>query len=232
MIMKLYNETVYGGALICQSPKSSYDFEGWSELQGKPPIIFHHCEGAEQRMKASPSWMNPEEVVVVRDYLEKLADMPEPPKPEDVGIISPYRLQCESLRLMCQGEEFPASVGTTEQFQGQERRIIIISTVRSKKKDEVSRDLRFALGFVGSYKRSNVALSRAKALVILVGNLNLLSMDEHWNQVIRIAHRLGCCRGNFELSKVEVVDDGIHVAQGHQAEAAAEAAGRPWRELM
>ena len=117
-------------------------------------------------------------------------------------------------------------------FQGQERRIIIISTVRSRKKNEVSKDLRFALGFVGSCKRSNVALSRAKSLVILVGNLNLLSMDEHWNKVIRIAQGFGCCRGNFELSKVEVVDDGsIRVAQRHQ-EAEAEAASRPWREQL
>ena len=60
-------------------------------------------------------------------------------------------------------------VGSTEMFQGQERRVIIISTVRSSK-EWVTSDQRHNLGFLANPKRYNVAVTRAKALLIVVGN--------------------------------------------------------------
>ncbi|CAE8633933.1 unnamed protein product [Polarella glacialis] len=232
-IAKLYNETVYGGILQCASPSTSYDMLSWPgcsvDLDGnRQPVIFHHIESQESRTKGSPSWVNQGEVLQVRAYLRQLVAFGI--SPQDVGIISPYQLQCKRLRIMCGGEEFPAQVGTTELFQGQEKRIILISTVRSRCLSEVPQDLRFALGFVGSYKRSNVAMSRARSALILVGNLRLLSMDAHWNAVIRIAKRRGyCCGADFVLQQPRVVDDGVHVAQ--QAGANEEAVGRPWRDF-
>ena len=56
--------------------------------------------------------------------------------PKEIGIISPYRRQVQKIRMLLEKKKIKDSkditVGSTEEFQGQERRIIIISTVRSK----------------------------------------------------------------------------------------------------
>ena len=65
-------------------------------------------------------------------------------------------------------------VGSTEEFQGQERRVIIVSTVRSSP-EYVYTDNQYKLGFLKNPKRFNVAITRAKALLIVVGNPHILS---------------------------------------------------------
>ena len=65
------------------------------------------------------------------------------------------------------------TVGTTEEFQGQERKVIILSTVRSSP-EYVNIDTQYRLGFLADSKRFNVAITRAQALLIVVGNPRIL----------------------------------------------------------
>ncbi|CAE7206629.1 mov10b.2 [Symbiodinium sp. CCMP2456] len=231
-IMHIYNITMYGGMLQCSCPASSYDMTHWSRCSlgavgTRHPVIFHHVCGSEARESTSPSWSNPDEVEVLRTYVQELSAMGVPAT--DVGIITPYQLQCKRLRLMCKTEQFPALVGTTEQFQGRENRIILISTVRSRQENEVPMDLKFALGFVGNEKRSNVALSRARSMLVLVGNLRLLSADSHWNKIIRLAAERGYCSGQpFELQRPWIIDGrASQTASGAEQELVS----RPWLRL-
>lgn len=54
-------------------------------------------------------------------------------KQSDIGIVSPYRLQCEMIRITCKSNRLDQiTVGTVETFQGQERKVIIASTVSSQ----------------------------------------------------------------------------------------------------
>lgn len=54
-------------------------------------------------------------------------------EPSDIGVISPYRLQCEFIRIICERNGFKdITVGTAEKFQGLERKVIIASTVSSR----------------------------------------------------------------------------------------------------
>ena len=79
-------------------------------------------------------------------------------------------------------------VGSVECFQGQERRVILLSTVRAEQ-DKVSEDIRYNLGFVANPRRFNVALTRAKALLIVVGSPSVLSMDkDHWLPFLKYCH--------------------------------------------
>ena len=74
----------------------------------------------------------------------------------------------------------------TYRVQGQERRVIIISTVRSNP-EYVQMDNQYKLGFLRNPKRFNVAITRAKALLIIVGNPHILSQDDDWMSLIKFA---------------------------------------------
>ncbi|NWY03235.1 SDE3 helicase, partial [Nothoprocta ornata] len=74
-------------------------------------------------------------------------------------------------------------VGSVEEFQGQERRVVLISTVRSCSA-YLRLDDTFQLGFLKNPKRLNVALTRAKALLIVVGNPAVLGKDPHWRRFL------------------------------------------------
>lgn len=92
----------------------------------------------------------------------------------DIGVITPYSLQVKDLRILCdkQFENRNVKIGSVEEFQGQERKIIIISTVRSKRKN-IANDEKYGLGFIKNGRRMNVAISRAR----YVDNLAFAAMD-------------------------------------------------------
>lgn len=75
-------------------------------------------------------------------------------------------------------------IGTVEEFQGQERQIILVSTVRTEA-THFNSDTKFGLGFLQCEKRLNVAISRARALLVVFGNENLLKKDPRWEFLIK-----------------------------------------------
>lgn len=90
----------------------------------------------------------------------------------DVGVISPYRAQVQYMRQLVSKSEFfkpyrhLVTVNTVDGFQGQERDVIVISLVRSNSKGEI--------GFLGDLRRMNVAITRARMKVIILGNVDTL----------------------------------------------------------
>jgi hypothetical protein len=85
-------------------------------------------------------------------------------------------------------------VGSTELFQGQERRVILISTVRSSP-DFIGFDTKHNLGFLDNPKRFNVAVTRACSLLVIVGNPAVLATDPHWGELLRLCLRRGAYTG-------------------------------------
>ncbi|KAG4069886.1 hypothetical protein HA402_009593 [Bradysia odoriphaga] len=132
------------------------------------------------------SSFNSAEVNYVMEFVAKLMQSTTYTIHEcDIGIVSPYRLQCNIIRKRCQRNGYGnILVGSAEQFQGQERKIMIISTVRSGSGK---------LGdFVKNPQRFNVMITRAKSLLIVVGNPDLLSQDENWSKFIKFCLWSGC----------------------------------------
>ena len=90
----------------------------------------------------------------------------------DVGIISPYRAQVQYLRQLVRKSEFfkpfrsLISVNTVDGFQGQERDIIVISLVRSNDEGQI--------GFLRDLRRMNVAITRARMKLIILGDRHTL----------------------------------------------------------
>ena len=72
--------------------------------------------------------------------------------------------------------------------------VIIISTVRSNP-EYLEHDAKFNLGFLNDAKRFNVAITRAKALLVVIGNGNILCQDESWNDWLQFCKTNGCISG-------------------------------------
>nr|CAD7396432.1 unnamed protein product [Timema poppensis] len=177
-----------------------------SEDQGPPAIVFQGIRGRNLQEGNCPSWFNPQEVVQTIYYIKKLyaAGL----SPDDIGIITPYQRQVQELHsVMSSLSELEAlpKIGSVEEFQGQERRVIILSTVRSMV-DYVKLDVRHALGFIASPKRLNVALTRAKALLIILGNPHVLGTDPYWRYVLSYIVAHGGYTGCNMPSQFECID--------------------------
>lgn len=91
------------------------------------------------RFPKFPSSFNMEEVNAVMDFIVELL---QPDKCQvtqsDIGVVSPYKRQCKVLRQRCAQKDFGAvTIGTAEVFQGQERKVMIISPVQSDRRSLV-----------------------------------------------------------------------------------------------
>lgn len=103
-----------------------------------------------------------------------------------IGIISPYKSQVRTLKdkifallrqwIGVQAPQDYIEINTVDAFQGREKDVIIFSCVRSNKER--------ALGFVSDFRRMNVAITRAKHCLFVVGNSATLKMDQHWSNMI------------------------------------------------
>uniref|UniRef100_A0A3Q2VAN8 RNA helicase n=1 Tax=Haplochromis burtoni TaxID=8153 RepID=A0A3Q2VAN8_HAPBU len=186
-ILEVPNELFYGGELQpCADEYAQNFYCGWEHLPKRNfPVIFHGVTGKDEREASSPSFFNVAEVEVLMDYVRKLLQAQGKRgvakiTPRDIGIIAPYRKQVQKIRKALDkvGKDYEF-VGSVEEFQGQERRVILVSAVRSSP-DYTEIDKDFNLGFVKNEKRFNVAVTRAKALLIVVGNPRILETDSTW----------------------------------------------------
>ncbi|KAM4618202.1 RNA helicase Mov10l1 [Polymixia lowei] len=179
-LLRLPSKLFYQGELCVRAPRAIVNsLCHWKHLPNKGfPLLFHGVRGTEMREGNNPSWFNPGEAVQVMLYCCQLAKkLYNPVDPSDIGIIAPYRKQSEKIRVLLSRVGLSdIKVGSVEEFQGQEFLIIILSTVRSNESIQ-SDDLQSTLGFLANPKRFNVAITRPKALLIIVGNPHLLIKD-------------------------------------------------------
>lgn len=114
-------------------------------------------------------------------------------KIDEIGIITPYTQQVKKIRTALTKANFTVpKVGTVEEFQGQERKIILMSTVRTVE-HQLKMDERYSLGFIKSPERMNVAISRARACLVIFGSPKLLSLDPNWKFLIEYCIKNKSC---------------------------------------
>jgi superfamily I DNA and/or RNA helicase len=111
-------------------------------------------------------------ISVLEQYVEKIGRQRYTDERLDVGIITPYRLQAQYLRSLLKKSETlrpirkTISVNTVDGFQGQERDIVLISLVRSNEHGQI--------GFLNDLRRMNVAMTRARMKLIIIGDAQTL----------------------------------------------------------
>jgi predicted DNA helicase len=133
-------------------------------------------EGKEELTDDSMGKMNKTEaeltLLSLRAYFEMIGKERILSERLDVGIISPYRAQVQLLRRLVKKNEFfkpfrsLITVNTVDGFQGQERDIIVISLVRSNDEGQI--------GFLRDLRRMNVAITRARMKLIILGDRSTL----------------------------------------------------------
>ncbi|XP_050098634.1 putative helicase mov-10-B.1 isoform X2 [Anopheles aquasalis] len=176
------NREFYDGELRAKaSPKTSHWAVGWERLKNPEfPMIFHAVIGFMQQDPFSLSYMNLDEAYCVYEYVQSIMKGSINDRivnQEDIGIVTPYSRQVAFIKngLSNLGLD-NIEVGSTEQFQGREKSVIIISTVRSN---------RSTVGFLQDDRRLNVMLTRAKALTIIIGNPQNLATDQTWERLLK-----------------------------------------------
>ncbi|GAA5923692.1 uncharacterized protein JCM15063_003730 [Sporobolomyces koalae] len=179
------------------APRSAYftprlDTSGQAEHSLDPvPVAFVSHSGVESTSKRSTQ--NRVEVDVILEIVGDLLHRNPALDPRDIGIISPYIAQTNSLvhtfesgwaakRLSGSlgwsraSELRGVEINTVDGFQGREKKVIILSTVRSNKYGRI--------GFLTDKRRLNVALTRARDALFVVGNKDTLKLaaNHEWNE--------------------------------------------------
>lgn len=147
--------------------------EGDSPITNDTPVVFVDTGGyfPESVKRASFSKHNPGEARIVKEIVDELIRFGV--AREDIGVITPYKDQEDLLRSILPDK---VEVKTVDGFQGREKEVIVISLVRSNPEEEI--------GFLKDARRLNVAITRAKRKLIIVGDKGTLSSSPLYSEVI------------------------------------------------
>ena len=172
-ICQFISDTVYDGRLM-----SSVDTENQAlELNAnahkplKPNGIVYlpiqHSDCTQSSDEEAALIQSIYENLLTQHYINK-AKQRLPITHEDILVVTPYNLQVQKLKSVLPNE---AKIGTVDKFQGQEAPVVLYSMVTSSG-DDLPRDIEFLF----SKNRLNVAISRAKALIVFIANPNLMGI--------------------------------------------------------
>jgi superfamily I DNA and/or RNA helicase len=186
-IMRFSNETFYNNQLKAHPTVSNHTLKDLPGFEPFPyinpafekvvnaidPIVFISCDnGKEQQLADSHSWFNMEEIALTKEITDAL--LSSRLFPEDIGIISPYNQQVSRLKHVL--NDYHVEIKSIDGFQGREKEVVIINLVRSNKEG--------IIGFLSDYRRLNVALTRAKRKLIIIGNSSTLRSDSIYDSLI------------------------------------------------
>lgn len=159
------------------------------------------CNFDEIQNPETLSYFNPKEGDILFKHLQQLLieyGQQELLPPISIGIISPYKEQREWLKDNIGEVEFDKTkleslnVKTIDGFQGEERDVIYISLVRSNEKQEI--------GFLNDLRRMNVAITRAKKKLVVIGDSSTIGASKFYNSFLEYCEKHGAYRTAWEWS--------------------------------
>jgi superfamily I DNA and/or RNA helicase len=167
-IMAFPSASHYGASLIADTSVAAHRLEDLPGLVADPlrpgPLVFIDTAGKgweERRGAADPSTSNPEQAERVAAELRRL--LSRGLGPELAGLITPYRAQARRLRELLAPERAAGlEIDTIDAFQGREKEAIVVDLVRCNPDGQI--------GFLADLRRMNVALTRARRCLLVVGD--------------------------------------------------------------
>jgi predicted DNA helicase len=150
---------------------------------GFEPYVFFDTQGKflEKVKKDSPSKYNPKEAEFVENLVKRF--LQNGAKEEFIGVITPYKDHEEYIKRLLEKEGIKVEVKSVDGFQGREKEIIIVSLVRANEKEEI--------GFLSDIRRLNVAITRPKRKLIIVGDAKTLSVHKTYEHLIQYVKENG-----------------------------------------
>jgi len=159
--------------------------------QWLPPLLFLNLHSS-QAQKSGSSWRNPEEARLCASLLvwikQTAIAVEEEQLTDDVGVITPYRGQQAALRRELATQRWPDNmVNTVDGYQGRECEVIILDTVRAQQDAN-----RGGVGFLADERRLNVALTRAKSILVIIGHAPTLERSKAWAALLDHVRERDC----------------------------------------
>ncbi|KAH7135397.1 P-loop containing nucleoside triphosphate hydrolase protein [Dendryphion nanum] len=169
----------------------------------KWPVVFVPHAGPDDIERDNAGWYNLSEATLACDIAAQLIEVSWV-RPRDIVIMSPFAAQVKRLRALMRSRRYAGgsgywevNIGPLEAFQGLESRVVILCTTRTREK-QVEEDIASGAGVVGMRRRMNVALTRAKEGLIVIGSEKVLGTDEAWRAFMSFCARNGLVRGQLE----------------------------------
>ncbi|KAK4777605.1 hypothetical protein SAY87_017792 [Trapa incisa] len=189
---EFYNNELEDGPDI-----STQTERAWHAFRCFGPFCFFDIhEGKESQPSGSGSRINIDEVeFIMYMYLKLVARYPVLKSSSRLAIVSPYNYQVKLFKdrfkeIFKEESNKVVDIITVDGCQGREKDVVIFSCVRASKGKSI--------GFVADYRRMNVAITRARSSVLVVGCASTLKNDEHWNNLVEAAKKGGSL---FKVSK-------------------------------
>jgi superfamily I DNA and/or RNA helicase len=196
-IMQFSSDTFYDGKLIADASIRQHRLCDLPDVIEMPltdsPLVFIDTAGAEFEEQIEPdgeSKLNPKEANLVIQLIGDLIEAGV--SPAEMGIIAPYAAQVRLLRgkLNVIGLE----IDTVDGFQGREKEVIIVTMVRSNDNREI--------GFLADTRRTNVALTRARRKLIVIGDSATLAAHKFYAEMFEHFEALNAYRSVWEFGEV------------------------------
>jgi predicted DNA helicase len=194
-IMTFSSQQFYDGALTAYASVRGHllcDLPGVAANDlTTTPIHFIDTAGASYEEETEPdgaSRLNPAEADLVSRKVEALLEAGA--EPGQMAVIAPYAAQVRRLRekLRVPGLE----IDSVDGFQGREKEVVVLSLVRSNPEGD--------LGFLADVRRMNVALTRARRKLLVIGDSATLSSDPFYRRLFDYLEQIGAYRTVWEES--------------------------------
>lgn len=158
---------------------------GCDVLLGCSPVNFIDVHEPSEKVDEFKSYYNPAEASVCCEICKRLGERYG--NKLSVVILSPYKAQVTALKSSSVLGELGVEASTIDAFQGREADVVILSAVRQT-----------GLGFTGDFRRINVAITRSRECLIILGSSSCLRQNPLWS---RILSYVGAKSGFFDFSR-------------------------------
>ena len=190
-IMRFSSQWFYHNEL-----ESAPEVSGRGILRLDTPIVWFdtsECDFTENTREETMSRVNRQEAELLveqsRSYIQKISKERVLEENIDFGLISPYKAQVQYIRKLIKQDAFfkplrrLITVHTVDGFQGQERDVILISLVRANEDGKI--------GFLNDLRRMNVAITRARMKLMILGDASTLTRHAFYNELYNYISQRG-----------------------------------------
>ena len=191
-ILAVPSSLFYDNTLIPEASRTG-SLQYWPGWRGRCWPVLFACNSGIDRCEdirgAGGGWYNMREAEKAISYAQDLLAHGLISAQSDVCIMSPFQAQVTLLRKMARQRQLRyVNVGPMEAFQGLESRFVILCTTRVRKRF-LEEDKVRGLGIIKEKKKFNVAVTRAKEGLIVIGNPWILATDHYWLVFLRFCSR-------------------------------------------